>query len=149
MATAKCTITRDDEYHATLYLSDRIRNHDIKFFNSVRHTVAETDCRVAIDEKSEEKFAAAINACARSTCQEATGEDSSRQFARGGNTGDAAIRSRLLRSHSRPINCSFRFLSVTTSRFQNSWNAISEKLWIPIAQKLVAEIKDIFAESSW
>lgn len=61
MARAKYTITPDDAYHATFYLSDRIRNHDIKFRNSVPHVSAEADYRVAVDEKSKTKRAAAIN----------------------------------------------------------------------------------------
>lgn len=62
MARERYTITPDDEYHATFYLNDRIRNYDIKFLNSVSYSVAETDYRAAVDEKSKGKRAAAINA---------------------------------------------------------------------------------------
>lgn len=52
----------DDEYHAIIYFSDRIRNQDIKFRNSVPLATAESGYRSAVEEKSKEKRAAAINA---------------------------------------------------------------------------------------
>ena len=61
MPRVKYTITSDDEFHATFYLSDRLRNHGIKFRDSVSRAKAESDFRTAVDEKTKTKRAAAVN----------------------------------------------------------------------------------------
>lgn len=61
MPRVKYSITSDDEFHATFYLSDRLRNHGFKFSDSVSRAKAESDFRTAVDEKTKTKRAAAAN----------------------------------------------------------------------------------------
>ena len=54
-------ITSDDEFHATFYLSGRLRNYGFKFRDSVSSAQAEGDYRAAISEKTKSARAAALN----------------------------------------------------------------------------------------
>ena len=55
------TITSDDEFHATFYLSGRLRNYGFKFRDSVSSTQAGSDYRSAASEKTKSTRAAALN----------------------------------------------------------------------------------------
>ena len=54
-------ITSDDEFHATFYLSGRLRNFGFKFRDSVSTTQAESDYRAAACEKTKATRAASLN----------------------------------------------------------------------------------------
>ncbi len=54
-------ITSDDEFHATFYLSGRLRNYGFKFRDSVSSAQAEGDYRAATSEKTKSARAGALN----------------------------------------------------------------------------------------
>jgi macrodomain Ter protein organizer (MatP/YcbG family) len=62
MPVVKQYVTSEDEFHATFYLSGRIRNYGFQFCDSVSYPAAESDYRNAINEPTREKRATALNA---------------------------------------------------------------------------------------
>ena len=66
MPVVRQYVTSEDEFHATFYLSGRIRNYGFQFCDSVSYPAAESDYRNAINEPTREKRATALNAwCAK------------------------------------------------------------------------------------